>query len=148
MSKVPTHLWRALHTDDYPDGPINHDEPLPGVLYPTFERKRVGTLTNGKPKYRDPDVEVVNGMVPTGAGTSLYDKDNFFRGKSWRYMYIPRDTEVDPNLVIAGPVWNDFFDANHYQIEAAKPMFLNVFRGALDNLARSAVKKAYEDARR
>ena len=149
MSKCPANLWRAVHTGEFPNGPIRDGEPAPGVLYPTFERKAIGTLPNGKTKYREPDVRVDDdGMVQAGGGTSLYDRDAFFRGRSWRYMLIPKNTEVDPNLVITGPERNDFFDANHYQIEAAKPMFLATFKGALDNLARSAVKKAYEDARR
>ena len=148
MAKVATNLWRAVHTDQYPDGPIKDEEPLPGVLYPTFERTQIGTLPSGKPKYRDPDIQITDGKVPRGAGTSLYDKENFFRGKSWRYLRIPKDTDIDPNLVVTGPVWNEYIGANHYQIEAIKPMFPEVYRGALDNFARAAVKKAYEDARR
>ena len=147
-TKVATNLWRAVHTDQYPDGPIKDEEPLPGVLYPTFERTQIGTLPSGKPKYRDPDIQITDGKVPRGAGTSLYDKENFFRGKSWRYLRIPKDTDIDPNLVVTGPVWNEYIGANHYQIEAIKPMFPEVYRGALDNFARAAVKKAYEDARR
>ena len=148
MSAFSTNLWRALHTDDFPNGPVDTDGPLPGVLYPTFERKAIGKQPNGKPKYREPDVQVVEGMVHPGGGASLYNKDNFFKGKNWRYLLIPKDTEIDPNLSITGPKHNDFFDADHYQIEAVKPLFLAVFKGALDNLARSAAKKAYEDARR
>ena len=148
MAKVQKDLWRAVHTDQYPDGPIAHNEPVPGVLYPTFDRTQIGLLPSGKPKYREPDIEIVDGNVLTGAGTSLYDKENFFRGQNWRYLRIPKDTDIDPNLAITGPIWNAYFRANHYQIEAIKPMFPEVYRGALDNFARAAVKKAYEDARK
>lgn len=55
---------------------------------------------------------------------------------------------IDPNLRITGPDWNEAFAANHYQIEVAKPMFVDAYRGALDNFARAAVRQAYEDARK
>ena len=81
MAKVSKELWRAVHTDQYPQGPIAGNEPLPGVLYPTFERTQIGQLPSGKPKYREPDIAIVDGKVATGAGTSLYDKENFSRSK-------------------------------------------------------------------
>jgi hypothetical protein len=50
--------------------------------------------------------------------------------------------------VITGPDYNEFFAADHYQIEVPIPIFVAVYRGALDNLARAAIQKAYEDARK
>ena len=82
-----------------------------------------------------------------GAGTSLFDKENVFKSKPWRYFLIPKDTLVDPNLAITGPDYNKVFDANHYLIEPSKPMFPDVYKGALDNFARAALAKAYELAR-
>lgn len=148
MAKCPVNLWRALHSDDFPEGPMVAGEAAAGVLYPAFERKPIRPLVGDKQRYRDPDVEVLDGLVQTGGGTSLYDRDNFFKGKNWRYFRVPKDTEVDPRLSITGPKPNDFFKANHYQIEAAEPVFVAVFKGALDNLARAAVAKACADARR
>ncbi|HET7332966.1 hypothetical protein [Dyella sp.] len=148
MSECPTHLWRAAHTSDFPHGPIVDDEPAEGILYPTFEPKLVGTLPDGSPKYRKPDVKFdKKGRVRTGGGTSLFDKEKVFKGKAWRYFHIPKGTHVDPNLVLTGPDYNEDFDANHYQIEPVKPMFPHVFKGALDNFARAALAKAYESAR-
>jgi hypothetical protein len=148
MSNCPTDLWRAAHTSDFPSGPIVDDEPAEGILYPTFEPKLIGTLPDGNPKYRKPDVKFdKDGRVKPGGGTSLFDKEKVFRGKVWRYFHIPKGTLVDPNLVLNGPAYNEVFDANHYQIEPVKPMFPDVFKGALDNFARAALAKVYEDAR-
>ena len=147
MSKCPADLWRAIHTSDFPDGPVVDGEPAPGILYPTFERKQIGVLPNGKPKYRKPDVSIVDGLVQPGGGTSLFDRKNVFKGKAWRYFHIPKDTLVDPNLAIVGPDYNEAFAANHYQIEPRKPLFTGVLKGALDNFARAALAKLYEDAR-
>ncbi|HUB89578.1 MAG TPA: hypothetical protein VMA74_07590 [Dyella sp.] len=149
MSTCPADLWRAAHSSDFPNGPIIDGEPAEGILYPTFEHKLIGTLPNGKPKYRKPDIKISDddGKVRPGAGTSLFDKEKVFRGKAWRSFHIPKDTLVDPNLSITGPDYNEVFDANHYQIEPAKPMFPDVYKGALDNFARAALAKAYELAR-
>ena len=147
MSKCPVDLWRGVHVDDFPNGPIVDGEAVAGVMYPTFERKRVGTHPDGQPKYRKADVVVIDGKVQPGGGTSLYDKSQFFRGGNWKYLSIPAGTEMDPNLKLVGPHWNELVEANHYQLEALKPMYLAVFKGAMDNLARAAVKRAYENAR-
>ncbi|MFC3653423.1 hypothetical protein ACFONN_17830 [Dyella humi] len=147
MSKCPADLWRAVHSDDFPKGPIVNDEPVKGILYPAFMPKQIGFQADGTPKYRDPDVAFdEKGLVKPGGGTSLFDKENVFRGKNWQYFYIPKDTVIDPNLVITGPEYRKAFSANHYQVEPATPMFPEVLKGALDNFARAAVAKAYEDA--
>lgn len=93
MSKCPVDLWRGVHTDDFPNGPIVDEQPVPGVLYPTFERKRIGTAKDGKPKFRRPDVQIVDGMVQAGGGTSLFDRERVFTNASWRYMRIPKNTD-------------------------------------------------------
>lgn len=148
MATTPENLWRGVRVEDFPSGVIVDDQPAEGVLYPDFERKQIGKKQDGSPRYREPDVDVVKGRVQTGGGTSLFDRDKFFKGKSWRFFYIPEGTEVDPTLAITGPEYNDYFKANHYQIEVAKPCTVDTYKGALDNLARNAVKKAYEDARK
>jgi hypothetical protein len=45
-----------------------------------LKKRQIGVLSNGKPKIRDADVEVIAGMVQTGGGTSLYARDKFFKG--------------------------------------------------------------------
>ncbi len=64
------------------------------------------------------------------------------------FFYIPEGTLIDPRLKLTGPDYNDYFKANHYQIEVEKPLSISAYKGALDNLARAAVMKAYEDARK
>lgn len=148
MSVSPTNLWRGVRVEDFPSGVIIDDEPAEGILYPCFKRKRIGRKKNGTARYREADVEVAKGMVQTGGGTSLFNKDKFFKGKSWQFFYIPKGTEIDPRLKFTGPEYNKFFNADHYQIEVEKPIRIDSYKGALDNLARSAFKKAYEDARK
>ncbi len=147
MTKTPTKLWRAALVEDYPLDVTIDDESSKGILYPDFERKVISQNPNGTPKYRPPDVNVVNGMVQAGGGTSLFNKDKYFKGNKWRFFYIPEDTIIDPRLKLTGPEYNDYFKANHYQIEVEKPLPIDAYKGALDNLARAALKKAYEDAR-
>lgn len=146
MQTCSTNLWRAVHKDDFPDGPIVNEKAVTGVLYPNFAKKLIGKDAKGNLKYRDPDVTVAQGMVQIGGGTSLYNKSNFFKGKNWVYMLIPEGTEIDPNLRIVDPEPRPAVGADHYQIEAGKPMFVDEFKGALDNLARAAVARAYENA--
>ena len=148
MSKSVTNLWRGVRVEDFPSGVLIDDKPADAILYPDFERKQIGNKRDGTPKYREADVDVVKGMVQVGGGTSLFDKDKFFRGKSWRFFYIPEGTLIDPRLKLTGPDYNDYFKANHYQIEVEKPLSISAYKGALDNLARAAVMKAYEDARK
>jgi hypothetical protein len=148
MTKSPTNLWRGVRVEDFPSGVIIDEDPAEEILYPDFERKQIGKKRNGAPKYREPDVEVVKGIVQTGGGTSLFNKDKFFNGKSWQYFYIPEGTEIDPRLKLTGPEYNDYFKADHYQIEVDKQLRIDSYKGALDNLARAAIKKAYEDARK
>lgn len=141
-------LWRGVRVEEFPSGVIIDNQPAEGILHPGFEPKLIGKNRNGSPKYRAPDVKPVDGIVPAGAGTSLFDKDKFFPGKSWQFFHIPEGTEIDPLLKLAGPDYNDFFKANHYQIEVDKPIPIAAYKGALDNFARAAIQKSYEDARK
>lgn len=141
MAKTPADLWRGVHTSDM--NVIETEKgPVDGVLYPTFSRKKIG-----KDKFREPDVTIKDDAVQTGGGTSLFDKDRFFSGDKWNFFYIPQGTDIDPALRVTGPDWNGFFKANHYQIEAAKPISVDAYKGALDNFARAAWAKRYADAR-
>jgi hypothetical protein len=73
---------------------------------------------------------------------------SLFACESWQHFYIPEGTEIDPRLKLTGPEYNDYFKADHYQIEVDKQLRIDSYKGALDNLARAAIKKAYEDARK
>ena len=140
MAKVAVDMWRGVHKDDF-SAVVTDDGPAEDILLPTMSPKR---LKDGRT--RQPDVVVREGQVQTGGGTSLFDKDKFFRGKSWRYFKIPKDTEIPPDLAVTGPEYNSHFAANHYQIEVAKPIPVEVFRQKLNHFARLAHAKAYTDA--
>jgi len=140
MVNVPVDLWRGVHEDDFKSVVVD-DGPVEDILLPTMSPKK---LKNGKT--RKPDVQVKDGMVQPGGGTSLFDKDKFFRGKSWNFFKLPVGTEVPPDLVLTGPAWNDNFAANHYQIEIQKPLTVEAYRQKLDHFARLAYAKAYIDA--
>ena len=91
---------------------------------------------------------VAAGAVDPGSGTSLFDKSNAFGSKHWWYFTIPIGTVIPDSLRIRHTGRNDTYQAEHYQIEAAaRSMPVEAFKGALDNLARNAVVKLYENAR-
>jgi hypothetical protein len=104
MTKSPTNLWRGVRVEDFPSGVIIDEDPAEEILYPDFERKQIGKKRNGAPKYREPDVEVVKGIVQTGGGTSLFNKDKFFNGKSWQYFIFLKVTRSIRDLSL--PVLN------------------------------------------
>jgi hypothetical protein len=134
-------LWRGVHSSEM--AAVEDDKgPTPGVLTPTLVRKRLEDDS-----YREADVRIVEGLVQTGGGTSLFDKDKFFKGKKWLFFMIPKGTEIDPALKLTGPDYNPRFKANHYQIEVTKPITVEAYVGALDNFARAAYAKRYVDAR-
>lgn len=146
MAETATDLWRSVREEQFKDGVILNRKsgmyPAPGVLYPDFEERE---LSGGR--IRAPDVVIKDGQVQKNGGTSLFDKDKVFKSKGWLSFRIPRGTVVDPLLVVRYTNHNERFSADHYQIEVEKPISVDAYKGALDNLARAAVKKAYEDAR-
>jgi hypothetical protein len=147
MAKTDVDLWRGVHTSEM-KALETETGPVIGVLYPTLTRKEIGKdKETGKPRYREPDVVIRDGLVQRHGGTSLFDIDRFFPGKTWNFFKIPKDTEIDPLLRLKGPDWNDRFKANHYQIEVARPVTVEAYKGALDNFARAAFAKRYVDAR-
>lgn len=93
---------------------------------------------------RQADCRVINGVVQTGGGTSMFDKQNIFGTKYWCCFEIPDGTVVPPELLLTGPKFNSGYGANHYQIEARIALRLDVFKNALDNLARNAIVRACE----
>lgn len=149
MPTTSLDLFRSLRKEDFPQGTMaDADTPTTGVLYPDFYEKQIGVDEFGEPRMRKPDVTMGIGeddqeWVKTRAGTSLFDKANVFKGKSWLSFKIPEGTEIPASLKIRNTGWNDRFKATHYQIECREAwMRKDAFQGALDNLARNAVVRA------
>jgi hypothetical protein len=142
-------LYRSVRKEDFPDGPIVDDHAVIGVLYPSFEPTDIG-----KGRERPPDVVVIadkhgRWVIPDGGGTSLFNKkvDKVFKEKYWWFFAIPKGTDIPGSLRVRHTGRHEPFEAEHYQIEpAAGRMTVMAYKGALDNFARNAVVKAYEDA--
>lgn len=145
MAEIATALWRSVRKEDFPQGTVIEGQPAPCVLYPDFYAR---LLPNGA--FREADVELVrdkNGVewVKSLGGTSLFDKKNVFKGKSWLSFEIPEGTPVPESLVVRKTNFNQRYQANHYQIEcASKTMRVDAFKGALDSLARNAIARSVE----
>lgn len=145
-------LFRALNVSDFPEDVqlVVDNVPATGILYPQFETKQF--MSRGKLRTRRPDVQVTseNGenFVQSGGGTSLFDRPNVFGTNGWRSFMIPKGTVIPESLKIEKGGYNEKFHATHYQIEVKTgQMEIQAFKGALDNLARNAVVRAYENAR-
>lgn len=154
MTTTKLHLYRSVRKEGFPDGVIVDDHAVAGVLHPSFKTTSYQTVVRGvtQTKTRLADVKpFVHGsqeVIDPGGGTSLFDKDKAFGTKHWWYFTIPEGTEIPASLNIRHTGRNEVYDAEHYQIEAASGrMPVESYKGALDNLARNAVKKLYEDAR-
>ena len=154
LASTHLHLYRGVRKEDFPDGVIVDSHAVAGVLHPTFRTTTHEALVKGVPqtRVRGPDVKpfVYGGqqVIDPGRGTSLFDKEKVFGTKYWWYFTIPKGTEVPASLHVRHTGRNDHYDAEHYQIEAAcRRMPVESYKGALDNLARNAVKKLYDDAR-
>ena len=147
MAQAETDLWRGVRREVYPDGTIIDGRPAPGVLYPDFEARRY--QSRGRMVEREPDVQVKNGFVAPGGGTSLFDKDAFFGRAHWAYFEIPEGTDIDPMLRIVETGYNERVGANHHQIEVATGgnVTVDAYKGALNNLARAAIVRAHARAR-
>jgi Tse2 ADP-ribosyltransferase toxins len=154
MATTTAHLFRSVRKEEFPDGVIVDDHAVEGVLYPAFEDKQYDVVVRGvaDTRTRRADTKPVpygGGMVVSpGKGTSLFDKDRAFGTKNWWYFKIPDGTIIPPSIQVRHTGYNDVYDAEHYQIEpAAGRMPVVAYKGALDNLARNAIKKLYDDAR-
>lgn len=119
-----------------------------GILYPDFEERELG---GGRT--RRPDVTMEGGMVQPNGGTSMWDFEGFMDREGrppWVYFTIPEGTEHPESLTIhrgkkrrKAPNGQK---GRHYQVEVKSPMTRDAFCGALDNFARAAYAKAYENA--
>ncbi|WP_338846745.1 hypothetical protein V8J88_23615 [Massilia sp. W12] len=146
MSETLVNLYRSLRVEAFPHGAIIEAQPAPEILYPDFEEK---VLPNGN--IRKADVQFANpspdsdDWVLAGGGTSLFDRANVFKGKSWISFEIPEGTVIPESLVVRNTGFNDRFQATHYQIEVkARMMTVGAYKGALDNLARNAIARSVE----
>ncbi len=149
MEETKVDLFRAVRIEQFSQGAIIDTQPAPEILYPDFEPRQ---LPNGKVRKRDIE-SFADGKgdmwVEAGGGTSLFDRAKVFQGKSWLSFEIPQGTVIPPSLVVRFAGHNKIFDANHYQIESrAKMMRMDAFKGALDNLARNAIVRAVELAKK
>jgi hypothetical protein len=158
MATTDVALYRSVRKEEFPNGLVIEKNAVMGVLYPTFEEKTIEVKKNGKvvgTRTREADVvpQMRDGeqvIYPESGGTSLFDKklERIFLKKYWLFFTIPNGTEIPGSLRIRHTGRNTDYDAEHYQIEAATGrMTVAQYKGALDNLARNAVVKLYQDAR-
>ncbi len=148
MSETNLDLFRSLRIEQFPNGTIIESQPAPEILYPAFEDKQ---LENGKKRKKDLNSKIDKDgdvWVEAGGGTSLWDRDKVFKGKSWLTFSIPKGTVIPESLIIRFTDFNKIYNANHYQIECkAQMMRKDAFKGALDNLARNALVRTIELAK-
>jgi hypothetical protein len=143
-SRVATEvdLFRSVRVEQFPEGTVINEKPAPEVLFPDFEPR---LLPSGIRRKADVRLSSDKQWVYSGGGTSLFDRKNVFKGKSWLSFDIPEGTEVPPSLIVKFTGNNPTFNANHYQVESrAGRMRLDAYKGALENLARNAVLRALE----
>jgi hypothetical protein len=144
MPKTSVDLYRAVRGSPYKHGTVIDGEPVAGVLFPDFYRRKIGE------EWREPDVDMVKDdqgeeWVSAGGGTSLFDVRGVFASKAWKYFDIPVGTDVPASLVVRKTGWNKKFQANHWQIEVRTGLMTKTaMQGDLDTLARNAVARSVE----
>ena len=151
MVESTVQLYRAVRrTGVFRRGVIQDGKAVAGVLYPDFEAKTYFNSRLQRVVSRPPDVTAdARGGVAEGGGTPLLDRTRSFGRAAWHYFVIPRGTPIDYSLVIRHIGRNSRLDAEQYRIEVRTGgTSLQAYKGALDNLARAAVAKLYEDARK
>lgn len=151
MVESTVELYRAVRRSGmFKRGVIQDGKAVEGVLYPDFEAKTYFNNKLQRVVSRPPDVTVdAEGGVAEGGGTSLFDRSGVFGRATWHYFTIPQGTPIDHSLVVRHTGRNARLGAEHYQIEVRTGgTTVAAFKGALDNLARAAVVKLYEDARK
>ncbi|WP_338848581.1 hypothetical protein V8J88_06680 [Massilia sp. W12] len=155
MTTTSVNLYRSVRKDDFPNGVMSSSGVVTGTLYPSFKDTTYHANVAGKTitKIRKADVYPYSyggqEVIDPGGGTSLFDKDKAFGTKHWWYFTIPVGTVIPDSLRIRFTGRNDTYGADHYQIEASSiRMPVDSFKAALDNLARNAIAKQYEDARK
>lgn len=156
MPKTDTDLFRAIKNGTFRnDVFVENNEPMVGLLYPRFEATTyIDAL--GKEQVSNADVTVyplpAGDEVDAGGGTSMFDVDGWFGFSHWKYFQVPNGTEYPANLVIKRGRSKRTNKAGnrsgyHYQIEPKNRMTVVAYKGALDNLARSAIARSVELAK-
>lgn len=152
MPKTETNLYRAIIDGSIEGDLINDGRPVQGLLYPRFEET---SYIDAIGRERTSPADVVTHKTPDGdevdegGGTSMHDARGWFGNAGWRYFSVPEGTEYPPNLVLKRGKrerWNRTrtVRGRHYQIEPLNRMSIDAYKGALDNLARSAVVRQVE----
>jgi hypothetical protein len=138
--QTETNLYRSVRIESFPAGTIINDKPAPEILHPDFEPR---ILPSGKQRKADVKLSEDKQWVYAKEGTSLFDKKNVFKSKSWLSFDIPVGTLIPESLVVRLTGYNPVFEADHYQIESrAERMRVDTCKAALDNLARNAVVRS------
>lgn len=151
MVESTVDLYRAVRRSGvFKRGVIQDGKAVEGVLYPDFEAKTYFNSKLQRVVSRPPDVtHDAEGGEVEGGGTSLFNRNGVFGRAAWHYFAIPRGTPIDYTLVVRHTGHNARLGAEHYQIEVRTGgTTVAAYKGALDNLARAAVAKLYEDARK
>lgn len=105
---------------------------------------------------READVTVITGgksgpELESGGGTSLHDVSGWFPSKEF---WIPEGTEYSAEILIRKDAkhksspYNPQLTGHHYQLEPRTRMTVAAFKGALDNMARAAVVRQCELAKK
>ncbi|WOD14245.1 Tse2 family ADP-ribosyltransferase toxin [Paraburkholderia kirstenboschensis] len=144
MATTDVDLYRAVQKNTY-DGWFESDGmPKDGFLYPSFNRTKFFNRKEQRWIDRRPDVAVKDGNVDKdGGGLSMHDTAGVLGFASWKYFGAPKGTEYQ-DLFINGPGEKKAIRAGgiegcHYQIEPARMMTVETYKGALDNFARAAI---------
>lgn len=143
-------MWRSVRKEDYPNGPVVDGKIVEGILYPSFEDTLITSgPRKGESRLADARIDKTKDgiFVLPGGGTSLFDKKDVFGAKHWVCFTIPAGTTYDPSLKLVGPEENKRYNADHYQIEPRTRMRIDAFKGALDNFARNALAREFEQSR-
>jgi Tse2 ADP-ribosyltransferase toxins len=83
---------------------------------------------------------------PDTGGTSTFDRPNVLRRADGDFL-VPAETDIPPDLKIKQDGYNKRLKATHYTIMPRKPLPKVTLLGALDNLARNAIRRQWEQAR-
>lgn len=156
MATTDTDLYRSVMGGDFKSIKLGV-YPGDGVLDPRWESKEYYSNKLKKMVTSQADVTVVTGgkdgpdVLPDG-GTSLHDVPGWFPSKEF---FIPAGTEYSDEIVrirkdnkLKTSPYNSRLQGYHYQLEPRIRMTVEAFKGALDNMARAAVARQCEVARK
>lgn len=155
MATTGTDLYRSVMGEGFKRIEIGI-YPGDGVLYPRWEPTEYFSKKLGRSVISRADVTVEAGkdgpeVLPEG-GASLHDVSGWF---PTREFWIPAGTEYSHELIairkdsaMKTSPYNPKLKGHHYQLEPRMRMTVLTFKGALDNMARAAVARQCEMAKR